>query len=100
MVRVEIYSKKDCCLCDKVKELINRVGSEMSFSFKEVDITDNEELFRKHKEDVPLVFINGRKAFKFKVDEAEFRKKLRIELIKGGLSRMWSKKGVEQKRVY
>ncbi len=100
MVRVEIYSKKDCCLCNKVKELINKVGLEVPFSFKEVDITDNEELLRKYKEDIPLVFINGKKAFKFKVDEVEFRKKLRIELIKSSLSRMWSKKSVEQKRVF
>ena len=100
MVRVEIYSKKDCCLCDKVKELINKVGLEVPFSYKEVDIADNEELLRKYERDIPLVFINGKKAFKFRVDEVEFRKKLRIELIKSSLSRMWSKKSVEQKRVF
>jgi len=100
MVKVEIYSKKGCCLCNKARELIDKVGSEVSFSFKEVDITDSEELLRKYKEDIPLIFINGKKAFKFKVDEVEFRKKLRIELIKSSLSRMQSKKSVEQKRVF
>lgn len=92
MVKVEIYSKKDCCLCKKAKDLINKVNSEVPFSFKEVDITVCEELFRKYKEEIPVVFINGRKAFKFKVDENEFRKKIRRELIKSSLSRLWNKR--------
>ncbi|MBI3753717.1 MAG: glutaredoxin family protein [Deltaproteobacteria bacterium] len=92
MIRVEIYSKKGCCLCKKAKELIHKVNAEVPFSFKEVDITASEDLFRKYKEDIPLVFINGKKAFKFKVDEVEFRKKIRRELIKSSLSRVWSKK--------
>ena len=92
MVRVEIYSKKGCCLCKKAKELINKVNSEVPFSFKEVDIGASEDLFRKYKEDIPLIFINGKKVFKFKVDEVEFKKKVRRELIKNSLSRLWNKK--------
>lgn len=92
MVRVEVYSQKGCPLCKKAKELINKIGSEAPFSFKEVDIAASEDLFRKYKEDIPLVFINGKKAFKFKIDEVEFRKRLRIELIKSSLSKMWNKK--------
>ena len=92
MVRVEIYSKKDCCLCKKAKELIDKVNSEVPFSFKEVDIAASEDLFRKYKEDIPIIFINGKKAFKFKVDENEFRKKIRRELIKNSLSKLWNKR--------
>lgn len=91
MVRVEIYSKKGCILCKKAKKLINKVISDVPFSFKEVDISDNVELLRKYKEHTPLIFINDKKAFKFKVDEAEFRKKLRIEIIKNSF-KVWSKK--------
>lgn len=57
-----------------------------------MDIAASEDLFRKYKEDTPLVFINGKKAFKFKIDEVEFRKRLRIELIKSSMSKMWNKK--------
>ncbi|MBI5047888.1 MAG: glutaredoxin family protein [Deltaproteobacteria bacterium] len=92
MVRVEIYSKKGCCLCKKAKELISKVNAEVPFSFKEVDITASEDLFRKYKEDIPIIFINGKKAFKFKVDEIEFRKKVRIEQIKSRLSKLCDKK--------
>ena len=92
MVRVEIYSKKGCCLCKKAKELIDKVNLEVPFSFKEVDIGASEDLFRKYKEDIPIIFINGKKAFKFKIDEVEFRKKVRIEQIKNSLSKFWNKK--------
>ncbi|MBI5874917.1 MAG: glutaredoxin family protein [Deltaproteobacteria bacterium] len=92
MITVEIYSQKGCCLCKKAKELIDKVGSEVQFCVKEVDIAASEDLFRKYKEDTPLVFINGKKAFKFKIDEVEFRKRLRIELIKSSMSKMWNKK--------
>ncbi|MBI3399083.1 MAG: glutaredoxin family protein [Deltaproteobacteria bacterium] len=92
MILVEIYSKKDCSLCKKAKQLIDKINAEMPFSFKEIDIAASEDLLRKYKEDIPTIFINGKKAFKFKVDETEFRKKLRRELIKNSLSRMWNKK--------
>lgn len=100
---VEVYARKDCSVCDygkgkdcalckEAKEIIDRVNTEIPFDFKEVDIEANEDLFRRYKENIPTIFINDKKAFKFKVDEAEFRKKVRIELIKAGLNRLWSKK--------
>lgn len=93
MILVEIYSKKGCVACKKAKELIHKVNEEVPFLFKEVDIAASEDLIRKYKEDTPLVFINGKKAFKFKVDELEFRKRVRKELIKSSLSKVCSKKG-------
>ncbi|WP_420818738.1 hypothetical protein [Occallatibacter savannae] len=35
------------------------------------------ELRRKYNEEVPVVFIDGRKAFKFRLDSAQFLKTLR-----------------------
>ncbi|MBI5641850.1 MAG: glutaredoxin family protein [Deltaproteobacteria bacterium] len=98
---IEVYARKDCTLCDSakdcvlcrdVKDIIDRVGADIPFQFKEVDIDANEDLLRRFNEDIPTVFINGKKAFKFKVDESELRKKLRKELIKAGLKRLWNKK--------
>lgn len=92
MVLVEIYSKKDCCLCNEAKKVLKRVVKEVPFSLKDIDIMAEEDLFRRYKNEVPIIFINGKKAFKFKVDEQEFRKRVRKELIKDGLARVHSKK--------
>jgi hypothetical protein len=72
--------------------VISRVNTEVPFHYKEIDISASEDLKRRYKEDIPTVFINGKKAFKFKVDEGEFRKKVRKEMIKASIERLWSKK--------
>ncbi len=68
------------------------MNEDIPFQFREIDISSSEELFRRYKEDIPTIFINGRKAFKFKVDEAEFRKRIRKEIIRAGLLKLWNKK--------
>ncbi|MBI5892910.1 MAG: glutaredoxin family protein [Deltaproteobacteria bacterium] len=92
MVMVEIYSRNGCCLCKEAKDVINRVSKDMAFSFKEVDISINAELSRRFERDIPAVFINGKKSFKFRVDEAELRKRLRREIIRSALLKRCSKK--------
>lgn len=92
MICVEVYSKNNCCLCKEVKKVINRVNKDMPFCFKEIDITTSEELLRRYKENIPTVFINGKKSFKFKLDEIEFKKRLRKEIIRSALLKRCSKK--------
>ncbi len=98
---IEIYARNNCelcglesgcALCPEAMDIIDRVSNDVPFEFKVVDIDASDDLHRRYKGDIPTVFINGKKAFKFKVDEAEFRKKVRKELIKAGLNRLWNKK--------
>jgi len=89
---VQVYSEKDCNLCTDAKSIIDKVNKEIPFLYDEVEISKCDDLSRRYKENVPTIFINGKKAFKFKVDENEFRKQVRKELIKEGLNRVWSKK--------
>lgn len=101
---VEVYARKDCkrccqfakssdcVLCQDVKDVVDRVMGEIPFQFKEIDVCSSEDLDRRYREDVPTIFINGKKAFKFKIDEAEFKRRLRKEMIKDGMQRLWEKK--------
>ena len=89
-----LFSKESCCaLCAEVKEIICRVNNDIPFQFKEVDISMDTALGRRYNLDIPTVFINGKKAFKFKVDEVEFRKCVRKEIIKSGISKISAKNG-------
>lgn len=88
---VEVYAKKGCCRCKEAREVIGRVNMDIPFLFKEVDISATDDLFRRYSDHVPTVYINGKKAFKFKVDESEFRKRVRKEIIKAGLVRLVNK---------
>ncbi|MFN8672972.1 MAG: glutaredoxin family protein [Candidatus Sericytochromatia bacterium] len=78
---VEIYSKENCSLCDKAKEIIKKVSLDTDFDFVEIDITKNPEIFEKYKYDIPVIHINKIIAFKHRIEEAAFRKKLETRKI-------------------
>lgn len=73
---VEIYSKVNCHLCDEAKDVIKKVLTDTQFVMKEIDITKDPEIFEKYRYEIPVIHINGIIAFKYKVNEDEFRKKL------------------------
>lgn len=81
MIRVEIYSKRDCCLCDEAKATLLKVRREIPFDLQEIDIESAPELFAAYQERVPLVAINGRPAFKFQLNEEALRRRLARERV-------------------
>ena len=38
MIRVELYGKRDCCLCDDVKATLLKVRRDIPFDLHEIDI--------------------------------------------------------------
>jgi len=74
---VVLYTRAGCHLCDEAKEQIRRAQAEAPFTFREVDIDLDPELRQRFNEEVPVVFIGGKKAFKYRIDPREFRKRLR-----------------------
>ncbi len=71
-----IYSKPDCHLCDEIKAQLKKLQRRHRFELSEVNILEDPEALNRFKEEIPVVFINGRKAFKFYLDEQEFLRKL------------------------
>ena len=72
-----IYSKPDCCLCDVVKEKLRRLRHSHQFDMREVNILEDPIAYEKFKEEIPVIFINGKKAFKYRLDEERFLRILR-----------------------
>ncbi len=73
---VIVYSRKGCHLCEIVKESLVKLQKRGGFSWRDVDVDSDAELRRLYNDQVPVVFINGRKAFKYRMDEQEFLRKL------------------------
>ncbi|HVO59982.1 MAG TPA: glutaredoxin family protein [Terriglobales bacterium] len=73
---VIVYSRKGCHLCEIVKESLNKLERRGGFQWREVDVDSDEDLRRQFTDEVPVVFIDGRKAFKYHMDEREFLRKL------------------------
>jgi glutaredoxin len=78
-VTVTVYSREDCHLCEEALETIERVASgvERHVEIREVDVDDDPELAAEYGERVPYVLVDGRPAFKFRVDAEELARRLR-----------------------
>ncbi|RMF83717.1 MAG: glutaredoxin family protein [Nitrospinota bacterium] len=79
MIRVEIYSKPDCHLCEEAKAVLQEVQAEIPFTLLEIDIRSDPELYRRYEWEIPVIFINGRKAFKYRVEKRALIRRLQRE---------------------
>ena len=77
MVEVTIYSKPGCHLCDEAKAVLLRAQREEPFVLREVNIEKNADAMEAFKESIPVIFIAGKKAFKYHVSEHAFLERLR-----------------------
>ena len=76
MTRVTLYTRVGCCLCDEAKRVLAAARGRAVFDFEEIDIDRHPEWLPLYHEEVPVIAIDGRKAFKYKVSMDEFLKKL------------------------
>ena len=73
MRRVTLYTAQGCSLCGPVRRRLERVRAELPFELEEVDITGVPELEQVYREWLPVVEIDGERAFVYRVDEDELR---------------------------
>ena len=73
---VTLYTRAGCCLCDDAKRVLGEARQRADFDYEELDIDCDPELRQLYNDEVPVIAINRRKAFKYKVDMNEFLKKL------------------------
>ena len=76
-MEVTLYTRAGCHLCDEVKATLARARARAEFSLREVDIDSDPALRAQYNDEVPVVAIDGRKAFKYHLNEDEFLKVLR-----------------------
>jgi len=74
---VTVFTRPGCHLCDEAKVAIHASGCGDEFSLDEVNIDSDPELRERYNDDIPVIFINGVKVFKHRVDPSEFKRKLR-----------------------
>jgi glutaredoxin len=73
---VILYTRRGCHLCDEAKEVIERLRKEAAFRFEQIDIDTDPALKDRYNDEVPVIFINGKKAFKYQVEPRQFLKRL------------------------
>ena len=66
-----LYTREGCPLCRTAKAQILAMRERRPFAFREVDIGSEGELYDEHRYDIPVVEIDGRRVFKYRVDVNE-----------------------------
>jgi glutaredoxin len=80
MRRVTLYTRAGCHLCDEAKKVLDAAQSRAEFTLEVLDIDADPELRRLYDVEVPVIAIDGVKAFKYRLTETELLKKLRSRL--------------------
>jgi glutaredoxin len=69
---VVLYTAAGCHLCERARAVLKESGA----AFHEVDITGDPALEERYREWLPVVEIDGERAFVYYVDPAAFRRKI------------------------
>jgi glutaredoxin len=69
-----LYGARGCHLCERARETIAAARGEVDFELEEVDITGVPELEARYRELLPVVEIDGRRAFFYHVPAEGFRR--------------------------
>ncbi|MBI3784942.1 MAG: glutaredoxin family protein [Deltaproteobacteria bacterium] len=72
-----IYSRPDCHLCDEMQSVVAPVAAQLGATLEMIDINDSPELEQRFGLEVPVLFVNGRKAAKYRVTARELQRHLR-----------------------
>lgn len=78
---VTLYTRRNCPLCDKAKAAIRASGA--AVQLEEVDIDNDPELQARYTNDVPVVLVEGREAFRHRFTAAEFGEYVRGVTVRG-----------------
>jgi len=78
-VEVTLYTREGCHLCDQAKAAIRAAESlyRLNIDLREVDVDDDDELYARFTNDVPVIYVAGREAFRHRVDPAELAEVVR-----------------------
>lgn len=76
--QVTIYGKPECCLCDQALEVLEAVRKRIPFDIDKRDISGDADLIERYGLSIPVIFVDGKLAFKHRIDKERL-----IALLKG-----------------
>ena len=73
---VVVYHAEGCHLCERALAQVEALREELGFALETVDIGGDPELEARYREWIPVVEIDGERAFTYHVHEDAFRRRL------------------------
>jgi glutaredoxin len=75
-IELELMTRPGCHLCEEMKEALVEAARGFEIQLREVDISRDSELESRFGNDIPVLFVNGSKAFKHRATVRELRLRL------------------------
>jgi glutaredoxin len=75
-VVVTLFHAEGCHLCERARAQVAALREELGFELEEVDIGGDPELEARYREWLPVVEIDGARAFVYYVQPDAFRRKV------------------------
>ena len=72
-VRVVLYSKPGCHLCEEMKAEMSRADCANLYSLEEINIETDAVLFARYRFEIPVLWINGVESFRHRLLAEEFK---------------------------
>ena len=76
IAHLTVYSKPGCHLCEEALRVLTHLQAQIPFTLEEINIQDSPALFAEYGEQIPVVWVNGKFAFEYTVDEDRLRQLL------------------------
>ena len=76
-MKVTLFHAEGCHLCERARAVLEEARAEVPFELEEVDIGGDEELEAKYREWLPVVEIDGERAFVYFVDHDSLVRRLK-----------------------
>lgn len=73
---VTLYTRAGCHLCEDARAVLDAVRAERPFELTVIDIDGDAALVRQYTDDVPVVAVDGRTAFKHRLTADALRARL------------------------
>jgi glutaredoxin len=75
-MRVTLYSKPGCHLCDDAKEVIDRVRAKQPFDLVIKDIGENAQDFAQYQYAIPVILLDDREIARYRLTEDQLERAL------------------------
>jgi len=76
-MRLTIYSKPGCHLCDEMKAIVARtIQDHGEITLEEIDISGDPALLALYELEIPVLLIGEKKAAKYRITKEELTRKL------------------------
>ncbi len=75
--KIRFYTKDECHLCEKAFKVVKQVSEKTALDIEIIDIATDDELMGLYGTEIPVIEINGKTKFRYKITEDELTRALK-----------------------